>query len=213
MHGRILGLLVVLLWFPPFAGSGNAQEAKAGAGEAGAEVYLRPGDVVRLRVWREPDLSGEFTVDERGQVVLPKIGVQYVIEETPDELRERLLDQYRRYLVNPSIELIFLRRINVLGSVRAPGLYPVDPTMVVADALAMAGGVAPDGRQDQIQLIRGGEILTADITHRTRIADLPIRSGDQLFVPERSWLSRHSSVVVSSAVTLFTLFVGIFATR
>lgn len=203
-----------LLWLSVFVSvlgvsEAHAQTVKADAPETTTAVHLRPGDVVRLRIWREPDLSGEFAVDERGRVVLPKIGQQYVIDETPDELRELLLEQYRRYLVNPSIEVVFLRRINVLGSVRAPGLHPVDPTMAVADALAMAGGITPDGRQDRIQLIRDGDVLTTDITHRTRIADLPIRSGDQLYVPERSWMSRNSAVVVSSAVTLFTLFVGI----
>lgn len=212
MNARYLWLLSLLFFAPPSVVDGRAQEAKAVEDEAAALVKLRPGDVIQLRVWREPDLSGEYTVDERGRVVLPKIGVQYVTDDAPDELRERLVAEYRRYLVNPSIEVIFLRRINVLGSVRAPGLYPVDPTMVVADALAMAGGVAPEGRQDKIQLIRGGQVLEADITHRTRIADLPIRSGDQLYVPERSWFSRHSSIVVSSAITLFTLFVGIFIT-
>jgi polysaccharide export outer membrane protein len=174
---------------------------------------LRPGDIIRLRIWREPDLSGEFPVDAHGVVTFPKIGPQQVTGESEDALRERLVGLYQVYLRNPSIDIVFLRRINVLGSVRTPGLIPVDPTMVVADALALAGGVTPDGRQDKIRLIRAGEVLTANISQRTRIADLPLESGDQLYVPERSWLSRNTGLVISSGLSLFMWMITISASK
>jgi polysaccharide export outer membrane protein len=179
------------------------------------EAGLLPGDIVRLRIWREPDLSGEFPVDAHGDVVFPKIGVQRVTGESQDALRDRLVSLYERYLRNPSIDVVFLRRINVLGSVRHPGLIPVDPTMVVADALALAGGTTPDGRQDRIQLIRGGEVLTTDISQRTRIADLPLQSGDQLYVPERSWFSRHgvANTFIAAGLSLVTLLITVAITK
>jgi polysaccharide export outer membrane protein len=181
----------------------------------GAGGSLLPGDIIRLRIWREPDLSGEFPVDDKGVAVLPKIGAQRVTGESQDELRDRLVGLYERYLRNPSIDVVFLRRINVLGSVRSPGLIPVDPTMVVADALALAGGVTPDGRQNRIELIRGGEVLTANISQRTRIADLPLQSGDQLYVPEKSWFSRHNvgGTLISAGLSLVTVLVTIAITK
>lgn len=176
---------------------------------------LVPGDLIRLRIWREPDLSGEFPVDADGVVVFPKIGAQRVTGESQDALRARLVALYGEYLRNPSIEVIFLRRINVLGAVRSPGLISVDPTMVVADAIALAGGTMPEGRNDQIKLIRGGEVLTADISQRTRIADLPLQSGDQLYVPEKGWFSRHNigATVVSAGLSLVSVLVTIALTK
>src|ERR1700677_767450 len=53
---------------------------------AGSATLL-PGDIVRLRIWREPDLSGDFPVDERGTVVFPKIGPTAVAAMTTDSLK------------------------------------------------------------------------------------------------------------------------------
>lgn len=176
---------------------------------------LMPGDLIRLRIWREQDLSGEFPVDADGVVILPKIGAQQVMGESREALRERLMRLYGEYLRNPSIEVTFLRRINVLGSVREPGLIVVDPTMVVADAIALAGGVMFEGRTDRIRLIRGGEVLTADISQRTRIADLPLQSGDQLYVPEKGWFSRNSvgTTFVSAGLGLLSVLITIALTK
>ncbi len=110
---------------------------------------LRPGDVVRLRIWREPDLSGDFQVDEQGTVVLPKIGALSIKEMPAASLKTMLVDKYSTYLRDPAIDVTVLRRVNVLGAVKNPGLYPVDATMTVADVFALAGGVGPDGNPDK----------------------------------------------------------------
>lgn len=178
---------------------------EGGAATVAGSRLLRPGDLIRLRIWREPDLGGDFLVNEQGYVILPKIGELRVTERSPEELRDDVLSGYRRYLRNPSIEIIFLRRINVLGAVRNPGLYPIDPTTTIADALALAGGAQPHGKPDQVKLLRGGEVVTARVGPETRIAELDLRSGDQLYVPERSWWSRNTGImatVISSVVTI-----------
>ncbi|MEJ7811813.1 MAG: polysaccharide biosynthesis/export family protein [Gemmatimonadaceae bacterium] len=166
---------------------------------------LRPGDIVRLRIWREPDLSGDYPVDETGSVVLPKLGPYKVTADSPASLKQKLVGAYQAYLQNPSIEVTLLRRITVLGAVQKPGLYPVDPTMTVADALALAGGPTPDGSPDKVELIRDGERITARLNGRTLISDSPIRSGDQLRVPQRGWFIRNIgllSLALSTGVTL-----------
>lgn len=168
---------------------------------------LRPGDVIRLRIWREPDLSGEFPVDESGQAVLPLVGPVSVVGLSRDSLRRSLLSSYTEYLKNPSIEVILLRRVNVMGAVRNPGLYPVDPTMTVADALALAGGPSPEGKRDRVELLRGSERLVVRLDPAARLGDTPLRSGDQLYVPSRSWISRNPGVVVGTATFLTALIV------
>ncbi|HEY0809222.1 MAG TPA: polysaccharide biosynthesis/export family protein [Longimicrobiales bacterium] len=178
--------------------------------------YARPdslqvGDVLKLRIWREPDLSGEFMVPAGGVIVFPKIGPRKVTGQPTAELRDALIAEYQKYLRNPSIEITFLRRVNVLGAVRQPGVYSLDPTMTIAMAVAMAGGLTPDGNPDRVELQRDGQRLEARISQRTTIAELPIQSGDQLYVRERSWASRNSGVLMSGGLGLLSIAITAIA--
>jgi protein involved in polysaccharide export with SLBB domain len=190
-------ILVVAL----FARGGDAY-AQQKAAETSMGGNLRPGDVIKLWVWREEEMTGEFPVPESGVVVFPKIGVWTVLGKSPATLKDEMLAEYRKFLRNPSIEITFLRRVSILGAVREPGLYPVDETMSVASALALAGGTTENGRPDRVELFRDGEKLVTRITQRTRISELPLRSGDQLYVPERTWISRNSALIVSAMVSV-----------
>jgi polysaccharide export outer membrane protein len=167
----------------------------------GVNPVLQPGDMVRLRIWREPDLSGEYRVDEHGVVVFPKIGPVAVGQLTTDSVKSLLVASYTQFLQNPSVEVVFLRRINVLGWVKNPGLYYVDPTMTLADALALAGGVNSDGNTKKIALYRDGEPVAEELSEQSLLADLPLHSGDQLRVPQRSWFSRNAAVVVGATIS------------
>ena len=162
---------------------------------------LQPGDMVRLKIWREPDLSGDYAVDESGQVVFPKIGPLTVTRISADSLKSLLITTYATYLRNPSVEVTLLRRVNVLGAVRNPGLYQVDPTMTLVDVLAMAGGRTPDGQKDRVDLLRQGEPEPIHLRVEARVADVPVHSGDQLIVPERSWLARNSTALAAAVLT------------
>lgn len=186
-------LVILLLALITRGGLLYAQETAAPV--SGAGVHLQPGDVVKLWVWREEEMTGEFPVPESGVIVFPKIGEWKVVGKSTETLKDELLVEYRRFLRNPSIEITFLRRVSILGEVREPGLYAVDATMSVASVLALAGGTTENGRPDRVELFRDGERLVTQITQRTRISDLPLRSGDQLYVPERTWLSRNSALV------------------
>jgi protein involved in polysaccharide export with SLBB domain len=178
-----------------------AQELPVRAPEA-ASVVLRPGDRVQLKVWREPDLSGDFFIDEKGIVVFPMVGRLDVQKISTDSLKALLIARYAVSLRSPSVEVTVLRRVNVLGSVRNPGLYYVDPTTTVADALALAGGVSPTGKQNTFELLRDGTRLPVELSGNSRIADSVMQSGDQLRVPERSWLSRNTGLVAAGVTSL-----------
>ena len=171
------------------------QQAGPVTGPNLATPTLQPGDVVRLKIWREPDLSGDFNVDDRGIAVFPKIGPVHVSEMSPDSLRKMLVTTYSTYLRDPAIEITMMRRVNVLGAVARPGLYPIDATMTVSDVLAQAGGATANGNQKSLELIRDGKRVPMDFSMRTPVSETPIRSGDQLYLPERSWLSRNGYVV------------------
>jgi polysaccharide export outer membrane protein len=169
--------------------------------------------VLKLNVWREPEWSGEFAVDESGIAVLPRLGAVRVTTMSADSLRRFLVDSLGRYLRNPSIEVIPLRRVQILGAVRTPGLYPVPATVSVGDAVALAGGATPEGKPDQVVLRRGGERLQINLTRDTRLADTPIRTGDELFVPQRSWVSRNSGLVAAGLSAATTLVVALILSR
>lgn len=182
--------------------------AGAAAAQTAPAEPLRPGDVIRLRIYLEPDLSGEFPVDERGAVTLPRLGTVPIAEWPADSIRPRLTRGFAEYLRNPTVEVVVLRRISVSGSVLKPGLYPVDPSMTVTDALALAGGAAPDGRRDRVELRRGETRTLVPMDKPSRLADLRLRSGDQLFVPQRSWISRNTwlfSALIGAAATVTTI--------
>lgn len=170
---------------------------------------LRPGDLVRLRIWREPDLSGDYPVDEQGVVVFPLIGPRTVTDISPDSLKRDLIEAYAVYLRHPSIDVVLLRRVNVLGAVARPGLYSVDPTMMVADVIALAGGTTPIGNPDEIQLVRDGRTITTRLSQRARLAELSIRSGDQFYVPERSWIARNSNIVAAAITATVSLIIAL----
>ena len=170
-----------------------------------SEVVVRAGDKVRLKVWREPDLSGEFAVDEDGMVVLPKIGPVEVQKLSTDSLKTLLVSRYSSSLRNPAVEVTVLRRVNVLGAVRNPGVFHVDPTTTVADVLALAGGVSPQGNENHIELLRDGQRQPVQLSRESRVADSPILSGDQLYVGERNWFERNTGLI--AAVVTGTAFI------
>jgi polysaccharide export outer membrane protein len=164
--------------------------------------------MVRLKIWREPDLSGEFQVDERGEVVFPKIGPMLVTRLSADSLKTLLVTTYATYLRDPSVDVTLLRRVNVLGAVRSPGLYQVDQTKTIADVLAQAGGATPDGKPDQVELRRGGTASGIRLTRDTHLFESPIQSGDQLWVPQRSWFARNSGPLVAAGITATAIVIA-----
>ena len=203
---RITLLVLLALTGPLPAPELTAQESSSQQ----TTQFLRPGDVIRLRIWREPDMSGDFPVDEAGMVVFPRVGEYRVLDDTPEQLSARLLADYQRYLRNPSIEIVVLRRVRIMGAVLNPGLHLVDPTVTVADALAVAGGATERGDPERIQILRDGQQLAVNIRQDTRLADSLIRSGDQIVIPERSWVSRNSGVVAASITGAISLVIALF---
>ncbi len=155
---------------------------------------------MELRVWREPDLTGTFPIDDRGIVTVPLLGEREVAGMDPSALRASLLRDFRQYLQNPSIEVAVLRRITVLGAVGAPGVYSVDTTMTLREALGLAGGVAPNGDADDIRLIRGGRLVRRSLDRDVSIASVDIRSGDEIVVGQRGWLTQNSGALLGSVI-------------
>lgn len=197
-----ISLLAVLLAGLVWPGEVSAQAETPQATDA-----LLPGDVVQIEIWREDDLSGEYIVDENGFVVLPLLGPTQVTDFSPRELRDFLIDGYNEYLVNTSVNITLLRRVNVLGEVQVPGQYLVDATQSIAGLIAQAQGITPEGDADDIRLVRDGVATRTDLSGTLSIQQAGIRSGDQIVVGQRSWFSRNFSSVVGIASIIANIVV------
>jgi len=104
-------------------------------------------------------------------------------------------------VTNPSVDAGETIELRIGGAVRNGGLFNLDRTVTISEALAMAGRSTSQGQGDKVWVFRDGEIITTILGGSTVIADSPIRSGDQLFVvwasavPERSSTSRNVGLV------------------
>lgn len=182
----------------------SAPSQPTAAGVASIAPYtLRPGDVIRLRIWREPDLSGDFPVDEYGKVNLPLVGTYSVLEESRESLHQKLLSAFGKSVENLSMDVVFIRRIPVVGAVRNPGLYSIDPTMTVSDALALAGGSTIEAKRMKITLMRSGAVVISDIDPASLVSQLPIAKGDQIYLPPQDGFFTRNPWVIGTAIQSF----------
>jgi len=182
------------------------------AAQQGSDVTaLQPGDVVSIEIWREPDLSGSFVVNEAGVVVLPLLGARRVADVPMAGLRDSLLQDYQGFLRNPSITVTLRRRVHVLGEVNQPGLYEVDPTFTLEAVVALAGGATPGGDLNRIRVVRGGTVMQERVASGRELSAIDIRSGDQILVDRRSWFERNSTFLISVGLSLPSVVAGILA--
>lgn len=163
---------------------------------------LQSGDVVRVAIWREPTLNGDFLIDERGMVQLPLLGLRAVTTQPWTDVRDALLVEYRRQLRAESIALTPLRRIYVLGAVSKPGVYMMDPTFELRGIVSMAGGATVEGSLDHLRIVRDGATVAKNLSFTRTALDVGVRSGDQIFVDRRSWADRNSALLLSSFLSL-----------
>lgn len=173
------------------------------AGQDAPPLRLSPGDGIRLTVADEPDLSGEYPVEADGAALLPLVGAVAVADrdfvQVEQDVRARLA---RELAPGVEVQVVPLYRLAVLGEVRAPGLFRVDPTVGLADLLAMAGGLTPVAQRDGIQLIRGGRTIL-ETSQDSLVARAPaLRPGDRVVVARKGWFRENLAVVIGAVGSL-----------
>ena len=146
---------------------------------------LGPGDKLRVIVFQEPDLSGEFEVDSQGQVSLPLIKPIITAGMSLREFRTELERRLKAgYLVNPrvSAEILNYRPFYITGEVGRPGEYPYVAGMNVLKAIAMAGGYTYRANTSKVLLTRSSKKEGEWYEPKANLTILP---GDYIRVPER----------------------------
>jgi protein involved in polysaccharide export with SLBB domain len=153
---------------------------------APATVILRPGDAIRITVWRKPELSGEFVVAADSSVIHPLYRAVKVagVPLAMSEARVRaFLDGLE---ANPSFVLEPLLRVTVGGEVARPNLYTLRPETSISQAVALAGGPTERGQRDRVRVLRGDTVVVLDLTRAgVHQSQMPIRSGDQILIERR----------------------------
>ena len=125
---------------------------------------LRPGDVLKIVVFRDKELSNEYPIDARGFVQIPGLGVIQVAGLDPTEVTDRLkLALVERGFARPEISVQPLIRVSVLGEVRSPNVYPIDPGTSLLQLLTVAGGPTDRARLRDTRVIRDGRAFRVDM--------------------------------------------------
>jgi protein involved in polysaccharide export with SLBB domain len=165
------------------------------------EVYLEdttlgPRDVFEVRVFRQEEMSGDYSVSEDGTINFPNIGIVDVKGKTPaqieQEIQTRLADGY---LVNPSVSVLVKeyksKTVSILGQVRKPTTIPYAAGLSIVDAISQAGGFTQMARKNAVKVTRTEDEKTISYTvpvesiANGRAKAFFLRPGDTVFVPER----------------------------
>jgi protein involved in polysaccharide export with SLBB domain len=175
-----------------------------------ASAHPQPGDRVWFHVWREPKLSDTVMVDERGDVMLPKVGIVNASALTIGAFRDTVRARIAEFLRDSPIELVVLRRVAVNGEVAKPNVYYVDVTTTVRDLIARAGGVTDVGNASNVVVIRDGQRILVRDWERDRSESSDLRSGDQVIVARKSWLSMNVLPALSVMTGVVSLVIVLF---
>ncbi|MGF1650857.1 MAG: polysaccharide biosynthesis/export family protein [Hyphomicrobiaceae bacterium] len=165
----------------------NAPWADLGAMErtGHADPKLSPGDELRITVFEEKDLSGQFRVATNGTVSLPLVGPVRAAGTTVDDFRELLRTRLASgYLKNPrvAVEVLSYKPIFIHGEVRSGGEFPFKIGLTFRDAIAIAGGYSYRADERYVLLTRSGSREPVRVSMPSAAPLLP---GDNIRIPER----------------------------
>jgi protein involved in polysaccharide export with SLBB domain len=190
-----------LLWCRTAAAQDSAVAQHAAERNVGV---LRPGDALKIAVYQNKDLSGEYLIDSHGIVQIPGLGDIQAAGLNPEQVRERLKDQLvRRGNGQPEIAVQPLIRVSVLGEVRLPNLYSVDPGTSLIQLLTLAGGPTDHANLERARVVRDGRAVTVDLKGAlsgSASGRVLLYSNDVLVVPARTGFTRENVQFIMSFV-------------
>jgi polysaccharide export outer membrane protein len=178
-----------------FAQDAPKPPAPAAAAEVAPEYFIAPGDVLKIAVWREPELSVEAFVRLDGRITVPLLGDIMAAGRTPNDLAAEIQSRLSRFLEVPQVTLSVSQAISarfyVLGEIAKPGIYPIPSRVTVLQALALAGGFREFAKKESVLIIRhrGAQQVAIPFNFKEVEAgvkldqNIYLESGDTLVVP------------------------------
>jgi protein involved in polysaccharide export with SLBB domain len=201
-----VGLVALSLWAP--AGICVAQTPASPAVRAAA-ARPQPGDRVFLHIVGEPELSDTVTVNERGEVAFPKLGVVNIAGFTIAALQDTVRARYAVILRNPAVEVVLLRRVAVQGAVTRSNMYLVDVSATLRDVIALAGGISDEGDRGKVFIVREGTRVHVPEWESDASLASDLRSGDQIVVGRRAWWKSNIFSLTSTAVLIASFAISL----
>jgi polysaccharide export outer membrane protein len=179
-----LGLIGMLAAAPA---RGLAEPTGNAAGHAAdwtRDYRLGAGDKLHVTVFNEPNLTGDFSVSDAGDLSFPLIGRMHVAGFTVDQFEAMLREQLGQSLQRPEVaaEVLIYRPFYILGEVQRPGQYPFAAGMTIMGAVATAGGFTYRANGKTVLVRRSGGKLEEPARANSEVLVLP---GDTIRVRER----------------------------
>ncbi|MGH8176838.1 MAG: polysaccharide biosynthesis/export family protein [Steroidobacter sp.] len=190
-----MAIRVVWLAFLLFVAAMIMAPDAAQAQAATPAYHVKPGDVLEISVWKEPDLQRQVLVRPDGAFSFPLVGEIDARGKSVLDLNKMVSERLARYIadavVTISVQQINGNKIYVLGQVNKPGEFIVNPSVNIMQALSMAGGTTPFAATNDIIVLRGrGKQQNAmafrynDVVRgRSLDTNIELLSGDIVVVP------------------------------
>ncbi|MFV0281416.1 MAG: polysaccharide biosynthesis/export family protein [Rhodoblastus sp.] len=144
------------------------------------------GDKIKLIVYGEDKISGDYEVDSNGAIHVPLIGAVRVSGMSKKEIEGSVAARLRtsQILLNPvvTVDVVTSRPIYVMGEVEKPGEYTYRNGLNILSAVAVAGGFTYRASKSTVLVKRAGE---KGLTEYKLSPDIPVYPGDLISVPER----------------------------
>ena len=163
-----------------------APAAERGMQTSPAQAYiLGPNDRIRVKVFGEQDITGEYEVDSGGYVSIPLAGHVRAAGLTTRQVERAIVSALSKGIVRDprvNVEIALYRPYYILGEVKKSGEYPYRVGLTVLDAVASAGGFTYRANEDKVYLRRSGS--AAEEIHPLS-APILVYPGDNIRIPER----------------------------
>ena len=146
---------------------------------------LQPGEKIRITVFGEDRLSGDYEIDPAGFISLPLAGSVKAAGLSKPQLEKELAAKFRgEYLRNPkvTVDVASFRPFYILGEVSHPGEYPFKSGLNVMSAIAVAGGSTYRASRSNVMIQHIGE---KGFKEYPLTPTIPVLPGDLIRLPER----------------------------
>jgi polysaccharide export outer membrane protein len=191
MRRLLLILLAALAVQGAMAGVGPGGAAAAQGGIAAADrpgaFTLGPGDKIRVTVFGEQAVNGEYTIGPDGAVSFPLIGAVAARGLTIAQLQAAITSKLAAgYILDPrvAIDVLVFRPFYILGEVNRPGQYPYAEGLSVAQAVATAGGYTYRARTSRVFIRRADKAVEEELSLKNG-RQVWVMPGDTVRVGER----------------------------
>jgi len=191
MRRLLLSVFVAAALFAPCA----AASAEDAYNPKANDYKIGPDDVLTISFWRDKDISADVTVRPDGKITLPLVNDVQAAGLSPDELREALIEEAKKYVDDPNptviVKTINSKKVFITGQIEKPGSYNITSPTTVLQLIAMAGGLKEYAHSKDIVIMRvesgrpvGYTFNFKEVAERRNMkSNIELKPGDTVVVP------------------------------